>query len=213
MKIRLFQYISSTRVAGPGKRACIQVQGCPIRCRGCAVPQTWSTKRGSTVTVEYLMQRLIVEQAIEGITFLGGEPFAQAASLARLGEQAHERGLSVVTFSGYTLEYIKSKKRDDFAALLKATDLLIDGPFCRDELDVSRPWVGSKNQRFHFLTDRYDSSALKSDAAPNKLEVRIKPDGRVFINGLAPYEDLKGLVENESLVVLPTTQTKTLDKV
>ena len=58
---------------------------------------------------------------------------------------------------------------------------------------MSRPWLGSSNQRYHFLTPRYrylESSLLNM---PNRIEVRLLPDGRVFINGMATTEDLKDL--------------------
>ena len=52
----------------------------------------------------------------------------------------------------------------------------------RKTIDFSRPWVGSTNQRFHFLTDRYLKLAAMLETMPNKIEVRLKPDGRILIN-------------------------------
>ena len=37
---------------------------------------------------------------------------------------------------------------------LENIDLLIDGAFEADNVDYSRPWCGSTNQRYHFLTNR-----------------------------------------------------------
>ncbi|MGX6443808.1 4Fe-4S single cluster domain-containing protein [Neobacillus sp. K501] len=193
MKLRLHQFIPFTRVEGPGERVCIQVQGCPIRCSGCAVPFTWSTKGGYDVTVSELVQRIIEGPKVEGITFLGGEPFEQAASLAKLGARLKEKGLSVMTFSGYLLEDIRKANRKDWNDLLNVTDLLIDGPFIKEQRDLSRPWVGSANQRYHFLTDRYLHLKEELMSKPNRLEIRLKPDGRVFANGMATVEELEGL--------------------
>jgi organic radical activating enzyme len=39
---------------------------------------------------------------VEGVTFLGGEPFEQAAAAAELAEVTRARGLSVMTFTGST---------------------------------------------------------------------------------------------------------------
>jgi anaerobic ribonucleoside-triphosphate reductase activating protein len=193
MKLRIHQFIPFTRVEGPGVRACLQVQGCPIRCSGCAVPFTWSTKGGYDITVEELAQKIAAGPKVEGITFLGGEPFEQAAALAELGARLKEAGLSVMTFSGYVLEDIKSANRKDWNDLLRVTDLLIDGPFQKEKRDLSRPWVGSSNQRYHFLTDRYAYLKDELTNTPNRMEITLKPDGRVFANGMATIEDLEGL--------------------
>ncbi|MBP1994145.1 radical SAM protein [Paenibacillus eucommiae] len=73
------------------------------------------------------------------------------------------------------------------------TDLLIDGPFQKERLNTSRPWVGSSNQRYHFLTERYLHLKERLTDIPNRLEVRLTPDGRVMVNGLAEVGDLEDL--------------------
>lgn len=193
MALRIHQFIPLTHVEGPGPRAMLQVQGCPIHCPGCAVPFTWPKDGGYSVEVPELAAQIARGPAIEGITFLGGEPFAQAAELARLAGILRAEGLSVVTFTGYVLEQLQAAGREDQLALLAATDLLIDGPFQQARLDTSRPWIGSANQRYHFLTDRYRHLADELSAIPNRLEVRITPDGKVSVNGLAGKQDLDHL--------------------
>ncbi len=194
MKLRIFQFIPRTDVEGPGTRACIQVQGCPIHCPGCAVPQTWPVDRGQLVDPDALAEQIISDASVEGVTFLGGEPFAQAAALAYIGGRIRQHGMSVVSFTGYLFEQIKAANRQDYDALLAVTDLLIDGPFQRDKVDFSRPWVGSSNQRFHFLTNRYAYLAQDLASVPNRIEVRLKSDGRILINGLASLDDLETII-------------------
>jgi len=193
MALRIHRFLASTRVEGPGTRACLQVQGCPIRCPGCAVPFTWAEDGGIAVEVEELAERILQGPEVEGITFLGGEPFAQARELARLGRMLKGEGLSVMTFTGYRLEDLQRGGDPDCLDLLAATDLLVDGPFQRENLDTSRPWVGSSNQRYHFLTDRYLHLKEQLMHIPNRLEVRLAPDGRVLVNGLAEVRDLEAL--------------------
>ncbi len=193
MLLRINKFLPFTKVEGPGERACIWVQGCPIHCSGCAVPWTWSEQGGEEVDTEELAKRILNGSQVEGVTFVGGEPFAQAEALAHLGGILQESGLSVMTFTGYVLEGILKSSRLGWHDLVSVTDLLIDGPFRQDLADVSRPWVGSSNQRYHFLTPRYrhlESSLLN---IPNRFEVRVHPDGRMFINGMATTEDLKDL--------------------
>lgn len=186
MKLLLHRFTPLTKVEGPGTRACIQVQGCPIRCAGCGVPQTWSDRGGALVDISALIDTINLGPPIEGVTLLGGEPFAQAEPLAAIAEAMQAAGLSVVTFTGYQREHLERTNRPDYRRLLASTDLLIDGPFDRDRLEFSRPWVGSSNQRYHFLTERYAYLADKLADIPNRLEVRIGPDGNVITGGLAP---------------------------
>jgi anaerobic ribonucleoside-triphosphate reductase activating protein len=196
LKLNLFQFTPVTQVEGPGVRACIQVQGCPIKCPGCGVPQTWQESGGTIVNTNYLARQILEGPLVEGVTFLGGEPFAQAAALADIGRILKMNALSVVTFTGYTLEYLRDIKRQDYDELLAVTDLLIDGPFQRDKLSLSRPWIGSSNQRYHFLTSRYKHLASNLESIPNRIEVRLKPDGRMFVNGLGDIDDMRSLIKN-----------------
>lgn len=158
--------------------------------------QTWSNRGGRIVDTQELLTQILEGPSVEGVTFLGGEPFAQAAALAEIGKGLQEQGLSVLTFTGYWREGLEKADREDFNALLSVTDLLIDGPFEREKTDLSRPWVGSSNQRFHFLTSRYRHLAPTLSATPNRLEVRMTTDGRVFVNGMAMQDDLAGLLQD-----------------
>jgi anaerobic ribonucleoside-triphosphate reductase activating protein len=192
-RLRLHRFLPFTRAEGPGDRACLWVQGCPIRCAGCAVPWTWEADAGEWVEVDELAARVLSGPAVEGITFLGGEPFAQAAALAALAAPLRSAGFSVMTFTGYIIEALRRARRADYDALLAATDLLVDGPFVRERLDLGRPCVGSANQRFHFLTERYGHLELRLSSIPNRLEIRLHPDGRMEINGMATQRALHEL--------------------
>jgi anaerobic ribonucleoside-triphosphate reductase activating protein len=196
VNLRIFHFIPETQVEGPGRRACIQVQGCPIHCKGCAVPQTWAPHGGKLIDADWLIEQILDIPTIEGVTFLGGEPFAQADALAHIGKHLQRHGKSVVTFSGYRLETLQNAQRDDYHALLTVTDLLIDGPFDQQQVDYTRPWVGSRNQRFHFLTERYAHLRNQLDTIPNRIEVRLSPDGSIRINGLAAPEDMTALIQH-----------------
>ena len=199
MLLRINKFLPFTKVEGPGERACIWVQGCPIHCPGCAVPWTWSDKGGEEIDTEDLAKCIINGPQVEGVTFVGGEPFAQAEALSHLGHILQESGLSIMTFTGYVLEDIVNSSRQDWHNLLAVTDILIDGPYRKDLADVSRPWVGSSNQRYHFLTTRYRHLESYYLNIQNRLEIRIHPDGRIFINGMATTEDLKDLFADLTL--------------
>lgn len=203
MELIIHRFLPLTTVEGPGKRFCLWVQGCSIRCEGCGVPWTWSKKNGNTISVEELLLEIKKSKQknnIEGVTFLGGEPFDQAEALGKLAQMVKELGLTVMTFSGYLYEDLE--KRKEYQALLNATDLLIDGPFIKDKLDLSRPWVGSSNQRYHFLTTVYKKLENQLPTMGNKIEIRIGNDGLVSVNGMATQQTLNELFDKNKYRML-----------
>lgn len=187
--IDVYKIIANTTVEGPGIRFCIWVQGCNKHCSGCWAKDTWNFGVGSKYNVEELFSLIKQETQIEGVTFLGGEPFEQAKELAVLAQMIKSAGLSVVCFTGYTLEELRLKNSADINSFLENIDLLIDGGFEKENFDLSRPWVGSSNQRFIFLTDRYNQEEIS--LYKNKIEVRISQDGKTEINGMGDFDKVK----------------------
>jgi len=196
MILRVHRFLPLTRTEGPGERACLWVQGCPIRCKGCAVPWSWPDEGGEEVPASELALRILHGPRVEGVTFLGGEPFAQSAALFELGRTLKNAGLSVVTFTGYILEDILESGRQDWLDLVSVSDLLIDGPYRDDMADLTRPWVGSANQRYHFLTDRYRHLQSSLPALRNRIEVRLQTDGTILVNGMANVQDVQHLFDS-----------------
>ena len=192
--LRLHHYILCTRTEGPGARAAIWVQGCPNHCVGCASPDTWSFAEGYEKRVDELADEILAVPHLEGVTFAGGEPFCQAQALASLGRRLQREGLSIITFSGYTLADLRDMHEDDVTGLLSVTDVLIDGPYMEELACQDRPLVGSSNQEYHFLTKRYAFLEEFWRGGKNKAEVRIMPDGRISVNGMLALNFMKGLL-------------------
>lgn len=187
--IDVFKLLKNTQVEGPGKRFCIWVQGCKKHCPNCWAKDTWEFGIGTKYSVDDLFNQIKEVQDIEGITFLGGEPFEQADELAELSIKIKGLGLSVLCFTGYTLEELQSKNDDGVNLFLSNIDLLIDGGFEQDKFDLSRPWVGSSNQRYIFLTDFYNKEIISR--YKNKIEARIGEDGKLEINGMGDFEQIR----------------------
>lgn len=118
---------------------------------------------------------------VEGLTLLGGEPFAHAAGAVELAARVHAVGGSVMIFSGYYLTDLQASPDPAVQLLLAHTDLLVDGPYERELPETRRRWIGSRNQQVHFLTDRYrtDDPAWQ---VPNTLEIRYAA-GELRVNG------------------------------
>ena len=190
--LNVHKILDVTEVEGPGKRFCIWVQGCSVRCKGCAVPWTWNPAHGTFITIDALVER--VKQSIEnnnitGVTILGGEPFDQADTLSIFLQEIKKLNLNVLAFSGYYYEQLL--QRGVNTEIFDYIDLLIEGPFEQDLLDLSRPWVGSSNQKYRFLTDEWDESIFTTYT--NKVEVRVNANGTIEINGMIDQDSLREL--------------------
>jgi len=190
--LRVYRILQRTAMAGPGMRYCLWVQGCSRHCEGCMAAETWPHDGGRQMEADELTADILATKDIEGVTFLGGEPFEQAPALARLAGRVRKRGLSVVTFTGFTLGELRASREAGVSDLLAATDLLIDGPFVKELFALSRPWVGSANQGYHFLTGRYEPGDIQD--VSNQLEVRIAPNGKVLVNGMGDFWRIKKLL-------------------
>ncbi len=192
LTMQIAQVVPCTEAEGPGKRFALWFQGCPLRCPGCCNPEFLPFKGGETKTLLEMVEwiaRAKAESGIEGITLLGGEPFAHAVPAAALAKAARELGLTVMAFSGFLLEDLRARPEPEVRELIDHTDILVDGPYLRDEPDTERRWIGSRNQRIHFLTPRYSQD--EQWRKKNTLEIRVS--GReIVVNGF-PAADAVGL--------------------
>ena len=183
MILQVAQIVPCTEAEGPGRRFALWFQGCPLRCPGCCNPEFIPFAGGEALSLTDVVKRLDAARAdgVEGITLLGGEPLAHAAGAAALATATRERDLTVMIFSGFTIEEARGKNDPDVNAVLALTDILVDGPYVRELPDTARRWIGSTNQRIHFLTDRYraDDPCWRE---PNTLEIRVR-GGEVMVNG------------------------------
>jgi anaerobic ribonucleoside-triphosphate reductase activating protein len=192
--LRIGRVLHGTTAEGPGFRSAIWFQGCSIQCRGCINPQLFSELGGSSVGVDTLLHDAVTA-GVEGFTFIGGEPFDQAYAGGILAKSARARGLGVIVFTGY--EYESLKHRDaDARALLAATDLLVDGPYLAQSPETVRALVGSSNQRFIHLTDRY--AAYKPEVVANTIDVRVLADGSIDVAGFLGTKALQALAVSTS---------------
>jgi anaerobic ribonucleoside-triphosphate reductase activating protein len=184
-RLRVAQVLAETEAEGPGKRFAVWVQGCPMRCPGCCNPHMLRTDGGELTTVDTLLRGVresVAERGIEGVSLLGGEPFAQAASVAAFARAVQAENLSVMVFTGFTLEELDGRRSAEPAIgeLLDATDLLVDGQYLRESPERERRWIGSSNQVMHFLTSRFSPDDPRMRQG-NTVEIRLRrtPPGAV----------------------------------
>lgn len=196
--MRIHRILPTTRAEGPGLRFTIWTQGCHNFCPGCYALALWDENGGTEIPAEELIGQIRNTPGIEGVTFLGGEPMEQAGELAVIAEAVQNLGLSVMTFTGLIFEDILSEADPDRLKLLRHTDLLIDGPYLVQRHDISRPWVGSDNQRYLFLTDRYSMTDV--DQSSNCIEFRLNKDGNLLLNGMGNFAILEEILKKKNII-------------
>ena len=148
-ELRLAGVIRESIVDGPGLRMTVFTQGCPHNCEGCHNPQTHDFNGGYISHPENILKAIDSDPLLRGVTFSGGEPFTQAESLTVLAKGAHEMGLNVFCYTGYTFEKLYSMfdTHPEYKALLEQCDWLVDGPFIEEEMSLMLHFRGSRNQR------------------------------------------------------------------
>ena len=138
--------VQDSIVDGPGIRTTIFSQGCPHHCEGCHNPETWDFGCGTPMDEETIVEIVRSNPLCRGVTFSGGEPFAQSEGFAKLARLLKERGYEVASYSGFTFEQLLNGSEDQ-KALLQSIDILIDGPYLQSQRSLELVFRGSKNQR------------------------------------------------------------------
>jgi len=148
------------------------VRGCPLRCQGCIASEDLPFEGGERWPVAALAKRLSgLPAEVSGVTFSGGEPMAQPGGLPAVVRLLRAgRDWSVMSYTGYTIEYLRAHGDAAQRDLLGLLDILVDGPYL-EHRHADLLWRGSDNQRLHFLTSRHArpaadvSAGLEIDAA------------------------------------------------
>ena len=147
MELRIAGTVDDSVVDGDGYRFTIFTQGCPHACPGCQNPETWDFAGGKLVDTDDLLPKILANPLLSGVTFSGGEPFAQAAPLADLAKKLRAHNLTLWAYTGYTLDALIARNDGAINALLSSLDVLVDGPFLLAQRDLTLRFRGSKNQR------------------------------------------------------------------
>lgn len=146
MKIRLAADLQADSIVdGEGIRTVLWTQGCPHHCKGCHNPDTHDFDGGALVDVGYIIAEMKELKNQDGITLSGGDPMCQSEACLEIAKAAHEMGMNVWCYTGFTYEAILRNPKQ--MALLKEVDVLVDGKFVLEEKSYDLYFKGSKNQR------------------------------------------------------------------
>ena len=131
MQGRIHSFQSLGTVDGPGVRAVVFMQGCPLRCACCHNPDTWDFGGGKIVSAEEIFRKIQRLRAYfgkdGGVTVSGGEPLLQADFVSELFSLCRADGISCALDTSGCV-YNESVER-----LLSLTDLvLLDYKYTND---------------------------------------------------------------------------------
>lgn len=132
---------------GDGLRTVLWLSGCNHRCPGCHNPQTWDVNSGNEFTAveKQRLLKTLEPEWISGLTLSGGDPMhpSNRAEVEALAKEVKEiyPDKTIWMYTGYCLEEIQD------SGILKYVDVIVDGEFEQDKVNVNYEWAGSTNQK------------------------------------------------------------------
>ena len=141
---------------GPWLRVSLFVSGCPHWCKWCFNAVAWDFDYGSLFTQDVIDEILdeLHKDYITWITFLWWEPLApeNQKEVWNVIEQVRKEcpDKTIWCFSGYTYEFVTEYMFPSLPYTEKIfswLDVLVDGTFEQDLLDLKLKFRGSRNQR------------------------------------------------------------------
>ncbi|MHB1484642.1 MAG: anaerobic ribonucleoside-triphosphate reductase activating protein [Saccharofermentanales bacterium] len=148
--IRLAGIVKNSITDGPGFRYAIFTQGCPHNCFGCHNPDSHSFTDGKDYSTGFILDEIMEDELLDGVTFSGGEPFMQAQELALLASEIKQKThLNIYCYTGYTWEELMEQEntREGWHDLIRNVDIIIDGRFEQSLKSYNLRFRGSSNQR------------------------------------------------------------------
>ena len=141
---RIHSFQSLGTADGPGVRAVVFMQGCPLRCACCHNPDTWDFNGGTEVTPDEIFRKVkrlknyFGEDG--GVTVSGGEPLMQPEFIKELFTLCKTDGITTaIDTSGCVLN-------DKIKEVLKLTDtVILDYKYITDELYKTK--VGTEKSK------------------------------------------------------------------
>ena len=141
---RIHSFQSLGTADGPGVRAVVFMQGCPLRCACCHNPDTWDFNGGTDVTPDEIFRKIKRLKnyfgADGGVTVSGGEPLMQPEFIKELFTLCKTDGITTaIDTSGCVLN-------DKIKEVLNLTDtVLLDYKYITDELYKTK--VGTEKSK------------------------------------------------------------------
>lgn len=147
--------------AGQGICVTFFVQGCAQHCEGCHNPQTWDFNGGYEFTQDTLnsiITALKANNVQRNFAIMGGEPLHSdnlfLTNLVITEVRKHYPDIKIYLWTGYVYEDLVDKKEKLLQNILENIDVLVDGPFIKEQRDITLAMRGSRNQRIIELKEK-----------------------------------------------------------
>lgn len=139
---------------GGGVCVSLWTQGCPHHCDECHNPQTWDFNGGIQAPSDLKGQiiKAICDNGIErNFSVLGGEPLCKenlefVDNIVTAVRMAYPN-IKIYIWTGYTKEQLDKQNNEHIKHIFSQINYLIDGPYIKQERDITLPLRGSANQR------------------------------------------------------------------
>lgn len=138
--------------AADGFAVSIFFKGCPHKCPGCFNSEIWGFVEDKVTDehIDIIYKALTANGIKRNLSILGGEPLCEdnIDKTLYLIEKIHEKdpSIKIICWTGYELEEL-DRQNEKIKRLFKNIDILIDGPYIKEERDISLALRGSSNQK------------------------------------------------------------------
>ena len=147
--------------AGQGVNVTFFVQGCEQHCPGCHNQQTWDFDGGyefTQDTMNDIINSLSANGVQRNLSIMGGEPLhPNNLFLTNLIIEEVKKvypNIKIYLWTGYIYENLLERNEKLLQNILENIDVLIDGPFIKEQRDITLAMRGSRNQRVIDLKEK-----------------------------------------------------------
>ena len=153
--------IKNDVAAGKGVNVTFFTQGCEQHCPGCHNPETWDFEGGyefTPQTLENIIKALTANGVQRNLSIMGGEPLHPhnlfLTNLIITEVRKVYPDIKIYLWTGYVYETLVEKHEKLLQNILQNIDVLIDGPFIKEQRDITLEMRGSTNQRIINLKEK-----------------------------------------------------------
>lgn len=140
---------------GLGIRSVIWFSGCSHKCEGCHNPQTHCYFAGQEFDPVEAMHELTPEMLkpyVAGITLSGGDPLDRPDKelkvlldfIIMFKDKFPTKNIWLYT--GFDIKWNDEQRTDNFGKILKLCDVIVDGPYIKEQRSLQLAFRGSDNQ-------------------------------------------------------------------
>ena len=148
--------IKNDVAAGKGVNVTFFTQGCDRHCPGCHNPETWDFEGGyefTPKTLNDIIEALKANGVQRNLSIMGGEPLHPnnlfLTELVITEVRKVYPNIKIYLWTGYLYKELLERHEKILQNILEEIDILIDGPYIKEQRDITLEMRGSKNQQIY----------------------------------------------------------------